>query len=196
MKRTIPILAIAATSYFVYACGNSANTEGRSDDSAYVAGPTSTGSDSTASVAAADIADTTFASKAAISGMAEVEFGQLALEKAQHARVKEFASMMVTDHGKANAELQEIAAADNLMLPTSLDAEHAEKRKELASKSGVEFDRAYVAAMVEGHEKTRDLMEQGKSSLTNEKLKGFAEKTTPIVLHHLELINTIKSEIK
>ncbi|KGE12572.1 hypothetical protein DI53_3612 [Sphingobacterium deserti] len=190
------MLAIAATSYFIYACNNTSNSEGRSDDSAYVAGPTSTGADSISGQGVDSIADTTFASKAAISGMAEVAFGKLALEKGQHARIKEFASMMVSDHGKANAELQQIAKANNILLPTALDAEHQQKQNDLASKSGTEFDRAYVTAMIEGHEKTRDLMEQGKSSLENEELKGFAEKTTPVVLHHLELINTIKTEIK
>src|SRR5207237_946016 len=50
--------------------------------------------------------DRTFVTNAAEGGMAEVELGQLATNKATNPDVKQFAQRMVTDHGKANDELK------------------------------------------------------------------------------------------
>ena len=49
--------------------------------------------------------DTQFVAKAIRDGMAEVEMGKAAAEKASHAEVKQFAERMVKDHGEANQKL-------------------------------------------------------------------------------------------
>jgi len=46
--------------------------------------------------------DAEFAKKAASGGLAEVEMGKIAKERATDPDVKKFAERMVTDHGKAN----------------------------------------------------------------------------------------------
>jgi putative membrane protein len=56
--------------------------------------------------------DRLFVHAAAIGGMAEVELGELARERAQGEAVKEFARRMVEDHGKANDRLVSIAKED------------------------------------------------------------------------------------
>src|SRR3954449_12666765 len=47
-------------------------------------------------------ADSTFLTKAAVGGMAEVKLGHLATQNASNADVKAFGQQMVDDHGKAN----------------------------------------------------------------------------------------------
>jgi putative membrane protein len=100
------------------------------------------------------VADTMFANKAAIGGMAEVALGKLALTKTSSSKIKEFANMMVTDHGKANDELMAIAKSKNVMLPPTVDAEHQAKMDSLSKLSGTSFDKAYVTTMIDGHKKT------------------------------------------
>src|SRR5262249_9556246 len=63
---------------------------------------------------AAEMADRHFVKTAAEGGMAEVQLGQLAVEKASNPKVKDFGQRMVTDHGKANDELKSIAASKNI----------------------------------------------------------------------------------
>lgn len=77
-----------------------------------------------------------------------------------------------------------------------LDAEHAKVREELQSKSGIAFDKAYNSAMVEGHQKTLALMNDGSQNCQDAQLKDFATKTAPIVQHHLDRITKIHAELK
>src|SRR2546430_12126882 len=65
--------------------------------------------------------DQKFVMEAAKGGMAEVELGKLAQDKAASEQVKNFGKRMVDDHGKANDELQKLAKDKNITLPTDLD---------------------------------------------------------------------------
>jgi putative membrane protein len=96
----------------------------------------------------------TFVREAAIGGMAEVELGQLAAGKASSDAVKQFAQRMVTDHRKANAELNTLVQRKGLTLPTELDATHKQTRDTLAAMSGALFDRSYMDAMRKDHHQT------------------------------------------
>ena len=55
------------------------------------------------------VADKTFVKKAAAGGLAEVELGQLATQKASSEDVKKFGQRMVDDHSKANDQLKQVA---------------------------------------------------------------------------------------
>lgn len=140
--------------------------------------------------------DAEFSTQAAVGGMAEVELGKLALEKSTNSQVKEFATMMVSDHGKANEELKTIAANKNIALPTTLDEKHQKMWDDLNSKTGKDFDKAYVNDMVDGHQKTWDLMDKQAKDGTDAELKAFATKTAPVVKAHLDLIKKIRDAIK
>src|SRR5512138_630536 len=68
--------------------------------------------------------DRKFIEEAAVGGLAEVELGRLAQQKSQTTQVKEFASRMVRDHGKANDELKEIAESKGVQMPAAPDKSH------------------------------------------------------------------------
>ncbi|WP_276088112.1 DUF4142 domain-containing protein [Pedobacter sp. JY14-1] len=194
MKKLFIAMAFGAASLTLQSCGGS-NKASDSADTTTMATDTSMGMADTTAMAT-DQMDIEFANKAAVGGMAEVELGKLAQEKATNAKVKDFAAMMVKDHGMANEELMSIAKTKGITLPTMLDDEHAKKKTELSAKSGMDFDKAYVAAMVEGHEKTLSLMEDGSKNCKDGELKAFAAKTAPVVKSHLDMIRKIQSEMK
>src|SRR5438552_1637945 len=79
--------------------------------------------------------DRNFMEKAAMGGMAEVELGNLAKEKAANAQVKEFGAKMVQDHGKAGDELKQIASSKGVTLPTTMGAEHKREMDKLGKLS-------------------------------------------------------------
>ncbi|MCA1622661.1 MAG: DUF4142 domain-containing protein [Acidobacteria bacterium] len=137
-----------------------------------------------------------FMMEAAKGGMAEVELSRLALTKAQNAEVKQFAQRMVQDHTNANTELKQLAGKKNVTLPTELDAKHKATRDELAKLSGAEFDREYVSAMVEDHQKDVNLFRMQSESGTDADAKALAAKTLPILQMHLKMIQDIQGKMK
>src|SRR3954453_5331901 len=96
--------------------------------------------------------DKTFVMNAAMGGMAEVELGKLAEQKASSESVKQFGQKMVADHGKANEELKSVAATQKIDIPVSLSSKHQAVIDRLSKLSGSAFDKAYVKEMVKDHD--------------------------------------------
>lgn len=136
-----------------------------------------------------------FMQKAAIGGMAEVELGKLAQERASNPAVKQFGARMVRDHGKANAELKTLAKSKGVALPTKLDAKHASVRDELAKLSGADFDRAYVDAMNEDHEHDVAEFRQTADSGKDAEVAAFAKRTLPTLEEHLTEVQRLEGQM-
>ena len=140
-------------------------------------------------------ADKAFAQKAAIGGLMEVEMGQMATEKASDPKVKEFGQRMVTDHGKANSELQSLASKKSLTLPSAPDGKHKAKATKMSKLSGAEFDRAYMKDMVEDHEKDVAEFQKEADSGSDADLKSWAATTLPTLREHLQMAKDTASKV-
>lgn len=92
-----------------------------------------------------------FVRDVALKNMAEVELSRIALEKATRADVKAFARMMIRDHEAAANALKSVAT-NQIDWPAELDDDRKDAAADLQRKHGADFDRAYVKAMVAGHE--------------------------------------------
>lgn len=188
------MMAIAALAF--QSCGGNAGNDSKDmADSANHTKDTSTMAAETGGIAV-DTEDAKFATEAANGGMAEVELAKLAETKATNPKVKEFASMMVKDHSKANEELMAIAKSKNITLPTTVGSEAQETMSDLQKKSGTDFDKAYVDAMVKDHDKDVDMFEDASKDLKDAELKSFAVKTLPTLKMHQSAIKAIKDGMK
>ena len=128
----------------------------------------------------------TFISHAAQGGQAEVELAQLAKEKASNPEVKAYAERLERDHSKANDELKSLASSKHVTLPGSMKTYAANLKERLSKLSGAEFDRAYVAAMVEDHQKDVRAFEREATAGADADVKAFASKTLPTLKEHLQ----------
>ena len=135
--------------------------------------------------------DEEFAQKAAGGGKAEVELGNLALEKASSAKVKEFAQRMVTDHGQANQQLQQIAGNKSLDLPQMLPTEAQEEHDKLSKLSGAQFDKEYMRFMVQDHQKDIAEFQKAMNNVQDNDLKQFIQQTVPTMQEHLQMAQQI-----
>jgi putative membrane protein len=138
-------------------------------------------------------ADTDFVKKAAKGGMAEVELGRLALQKAASADVKEFANLMIKDHSKANQELTALAASKGVDLPKGEGLSADASAMHLKMLSGKSFDDAYVKAMVDDHKEDVEDFKKESESAQDSDVKSFAEKTLPTLENHLSKIKKIQA---
>jgi len=139
--------------------------------------------------------DDMFFATAARGGMMEVELGRLAAQKAASQAVKDFGQRMVTDHGKANQQLQQIAAQKQLRLPGSLPPNMQQERDKIAALSGAEFDRMYMSHMVKDHEKDVQEFEKQVEKGKDPEFRAFAEKTLPVLRQHLELARSVAAQV-
>lgn len=139
--------------------------------------------------------DAEFAVKAADAGLSEVQLGRLAMERASHARVKDFATRLVRDHEQANDELLAIAARHNITLPPAASHDEVDMQRDLREKSGADFDRAYIRHMVDHHDDAVSLFEEAASDARNTDLQAFAAKTLPTLKRHLEEAEAIRDSI-
>ena len=140
--------------------------------------------------------DAKFAVEAANGGLAEVELGQLAQQKAIDSRVKDFGSMMVSDHSKANDQMKTLAKNKGISLPATLSTANQKLKDDLNSKSGKDFDKAYVKAMIEDHKEDIEAFENATKILQDAELKAFAVNTLPVLKKHLDAIEKISQAIK
>jgi putative membrane protein len=140
-------------------------------------------------------ADQAFAKEAAVGGMAEVELGNLAKDKASSADVKQFGDRMATDHGKANDELKQWASQKSVTLPTELDAKHKATRDRLSKLSGDAFDKAYMHEMVMDHQHDVAAFKHESTAGKDADLKAWAGKTLPTLQDHLKMAQDTASKV-
>lgn len=141
-------------------------------------------------------ADTKFATEAAQGGMAEVQLGQLAVQKAENPDVKAFGQHMVDDHTKANDQLKQIASQEGITLPTTLDQKDVLLQTKLQSLSGRQFDKAYMTAMVKDHQKDVKEFEKESKSGSDVQIKAFASQTLPTLQNHLQMAESTAAKVR
>jgi putative membrane protein len=145
-----------------------------------------------ASIAMADeTPDAAFYKKAAEGGIAEVQLGKLAQDKASTASVKEFGAMMVTDHSAANDKLEAIASRKGIKLPTSPSVVQMATKTKLEVLSGSTFDKSYIKGMVKDHEEDIKEFQTEAASGRDPDAKAYASATLPTLQTHLKKIQAI-----
>ncbi len=118
--------------------------------------------------------DKDFVKDLATANIAEVELGRMARDRAATPEVKKFAAMMVDDHTKANESLTALASRHNIAVPSAIDDKHNDLRDKLAKKTGADFDKDYIDAMVDGHQ---DVLDKLGSRVDKETLEKFKTQT-------------------
>jgi putative membrane protein len=159
--------------------------------------------EATGTAGMADTNDREFVERMAGAGMTEVQLGTLAKERAESPEVRQFAEMMIRDHSAAAEKLEQVARRYAIAMPAQIDEKHQELAHRLSTLRGDKFDRAYMRAMVDGHQEVIDLLqtradedrfgkdkgtvqpEQGDSPVEGS-LNQWAARTLMTTRHHLD----------
>jgi len=191
MKKLSILIAIILVLLFFNACNNNKHdTVAKADSLNAVKDTTKQLSIGVEKVDAGFIVD------AANGGMAEIDLGKLAQQKGISKQVKNFGAMMVKDHSKINDFIKAIAVTKNISIPRAPGAGEQKTIRKLSSKSGKDFDKAYIDNMIDDHKKDIKIFETAAKKCLDPDVKSFAAKTLPILQEHLDAINAIKDSMK
>jgi putative membrane protein len=139
--------------------------------------------------------DRMFMEKAAAGGMEEVDLGNAVKDKASDQQVKDFANKMVTDHTKANDELQALMTQKGLSAPTAIPAKNKAKDDKLKAKSGADLDKAYMADMVKDHDKDVKEFQDEATNGNDPDVKAWAAKTVTTLQEHDKMAHDIAQKV-
>jgi putative membrane protein len=140
--------------------------------------------------------DKSFVEKAAQGGVAEVQLGKLAAQKAQSPDVKKFGERMEKDHAAANQKLTTLASEKGVAAATEMDSSSKREYDKLSKLSGAEFDKEYMKAMVSDHKKDIKEFQSEAKSGKDADIKNFAQSTLPTLEDHLKQAESAEANAK
>ena len=191
MKKRLIVFALP---FVVLACNNEAKDSVEKADSANEAKMDS--NSTTSQTLQTDAESSQFLVKAADGGMAEVDMGNMANQKAASSSVKKYGAMLVKDHSAANDQVKALAAQRNVTLPATVSDANKTKMDDIMKKSGKDFDKAYMDAMIKDHEKDIDMFKDASNKVNDAEVKSFVDNTLPKLQIHLDSARAIRKMLK
>jgi putative membrane protein len=198
----ILLLLIVAVAWYLWS-RNASATRTASADSTTVAA--SNGAVATAPAAAPVTPAASAASDAQIVAIiravndGEVSAGRLAESNASSPDVKAFAREMVRDHQQMNDKLAAAArsaGADAGAANDSVRASSTALASTLQSAGrGPAFDKAYLNAQVEGHQRVLTFLQQAQARTQNAELRQLTTDAAPAVQAHLDRARALQSKV-
>jgi putative membrane protein len=191
MKTKILSAALLITFFALSSCSNSNNK-----DSVDQAKDMNDKKDSSNATMAMDQDDANFMVDAANAGMMEVEMGNVAQTKASDKHVKDFATMMINDHTKANNELKSLAAMKNVSIPSSISEDNQKHINDMREKKTKDFDKDYMDMMVDDHKDVISKFEKTADKGKDADLRAWASTTLMTLRMHLDSAQYVQKMIK
>jgi len=127
----------------------------------------------------------------------ETEAAQAALARSKNEDVLAFARQMIVDHGEASRKLNDVGIQPvNSEVNRKLKENGKMTSRKLNRLEGPAFDRAYMAAMVDGHQTVLDKIDKkfipsSKSGM----LSSHLQERRPVIESHLEHARRIKASL-
>jgi putative membrane protein len=147
------------------------------------------------------LTDPEIVSIAIVSNQIAVNFARYAKEKSKNTEVLGFAETMIRDHqsaiDQANALAKKlgITPMDN-PVSKKLNSDADASMKMLRTKSGADFDKAFIDHEVTYHMEVRDeIQNQLIPQAKNAELKDFLQKILPVVKTHLSHAEMIQKSL-
>jgi putative membrane protein len=131
--------------------------------------------------------DQEFINLAAGANASEIGMGRLAQGKAASRAVKAFGARMVSDHGKAERQLESLAKRLKIAPSPPPD----QPPPDLLTASGPDFDRQYIGMMIKAHQDAIALFESEANGGQDPRVKRFARSTLPTLHRHLREAESI-----
>jgi putative membrane protein len=137
-----------------------------------------------------------FITSAAKINLGEIALGKLAEQKGANPAVRDFGKLMVYDHTKLEDQLQDLAKAKGITLPTQPGAREANLQQQLSNESGAPFDQTYIQHMLSGHKQAITDFENEIEHGTNPAFKSYAESGLPLIQDHIRIAEDVAGKMQ
>src|ERR1700722_14273002 len=138
--------------------------------------------------------DKMFVAKAMQGGMAEVQLGQLTLQKSSDDQVKQFAQHMIDDHTRMGEQMKRVAQQVGVAAPTEPSKKDEQTLAKLQALSGPAYDQAYIKDMVKDHKKDLSDFQMEASSGQDAAVKDAATQGGQIISQHLQMAQQLAKD--
>jgi len=131
--------------------------------------------------------DSDFLREANTGNLKEIELGRVAVRQANSEKVRNFGQRMIDDHTKMSQEVMQVARSKGLDLNDQLPSEARSDINRLSSVNGADFDRQYIKAMVQDHEKDADAFDREARTGDDASVRSLASRALPTIREHLRM---------
>lgn len=151
--------------------------------------------------APAALSDAEIAAIVVTANSIDVQYGEIARERATRADVRQFAETMITDHTAVNESAGALVARLGVTpvpsdVSRSLEEQAEETRAQLRTKSGLEFDRAYIDNEVAYHRAVLSALDELLiPGAQNAELRETLVSVRPAFVAHLEHAESLKTSL-
>lgn len=131
---------------------------------------------------------------------AEIQEGQLALQKSQNEQVRQFAQRMISDHSALNQALAEHMRRDGMAggnpITQQLIANAQESVQNLQQLEGMQFDRAYIQHQVALHQWLLNTLDNALIPGTDDsRIHADMREARDVIASHLQAARQINASM-
>lgn len=127
---------------------------------------------------------------------AEITVSQLAIQRAENERVKDFSTHMIDEHMKTAMAVERLALQQHVVLHPGLNRNHEKQIQELSRLTGHDFDLAYMNHIVTGHDSTVSEWERHAQTLPHPDIKQWINDMLPVVTAHREKARLLQTALR
>ena len=135
--------------------------------------------------------DAAFLTDAMKGDNSEVALGKIAQAKGGSQGVKDLGAMLVADHGSHKTQVAALAQQAGVAVTNDITDEAKALEAKLGGLSGADFNKAFVDAAVEDHQKDIAKYEQQVQS-SDPQTAQLAQQTLPTLKKHLQTAQALK----
>jgi putative membrane protein len=138
--------------------------------------------------------DKIFVKKAMQGSIAQVQLGQLTLQKSSNDQVKKFAQKMIDDHTKLNEQMKPVAQQLRVDIPTEVSKKDKSLIGKMQTLSGPAYDQAYIKDMVKDHKQDLNEFQMEASNGHDPSVKDAAMQGSKIISDHLQMAQQLAKD--
>jgi len=140
-------------------------------------------------------AEQDFMKKATEANLTEIDVARIALQKSDNIDVRDYATMIQSDHTSALEDLTDLMRDNAVPESKTLAADTKKDMDRMNLLTGPEFDREFVNMMVADHQKALEMFRDQAANAQNPDVKKYAENLLPKLEMHLDKAQRLQSKL-